>query len=94
MDLVILKSNQTTWTRPELAPPPHTTSAEGRLASYVQFNVQQAHIQGGSSVDLGFEPGNLQPRSRDLTTRPPRPIPAYKMGIGGNWVSNLQPIRS
>ncbi|GBM14044.1 hypothetical protein AVEN_209938-1 [Araneus ventricosus] len=29
-------------------------------------------IQGGSSVESGFEPGALRPQSRDPTTRPPR----------------------
>ncbi|GBM15926.1 hypothetical protein AVEN_270596-1 [Araneus ventricosus] len=28
---------------------------------------------GGSSVELGFEPGTLRLKRRDLTTRPPRP---------------------
>ncbi|GBM73057.1 hypothetical protein AVEN_137703-1, partial [Araneus ventricosus] len=32
-----------------------------------------AHIHSGSSVESGFEPGNHQPRSRILTTRPPWP---------------------
>ncbi|GBM77606.1 hypothetical protein AVEN_165632-1 [Araneus ventricosus] len=30
-------------------------------------------IHGGSSVESGFEPGTLQPQSRNLTTRPPQP---------------------
>ncbi|GBO26496.1 hypothetical protein AVEN_49694-1, partial [Araneus ventricosus] len=29
---------------------------------------------GGSSVESGFEPGTFWPRSRDVTTRPPRPF--------------------
>ncbi|GBN78802.1 hypothetical protein AVEN_227582-1 [Araneus ventricosus] len=33
-------------------------------------------MHGGSSVESGFEPGTLWPRSRDLTTWPPRPRPS------------------
>ncbi|GBL93988.1 hypothetical protein AVEN_76707-1 [Araneus ventricosus] len=32
----------------------------------------------GSSVESGFEPGALLPQSRDLTTRPPRPLKFLK----------------
>ncbi|GBN34035.1 hypothetical protein AVEN_6284-1 [Araneus ventricosus] len=49
-----------------------TTPAGGRLISYVAFNVQQAYIHCGPSVELDFQPGTLRPRSRDLTTIPPR----------------------
>ncbi|GBL93817.1 hypothetical protein AVEN_153592-1 [Araneus ventricosus] len=48
-----------------------TTPAGKRLTDDVRFNVHQDHIHGGSSVESGFEPGILGPRSRDLTTRPP-----------------------
>ncbi|GBN62883.1 hypothetical protein AVEN_2543-1 [Araneus ventricosus] len=33
-------------------------------------------MHGGSSVESGLEPGALRPQSRDLTTRPPRPVAA------------------
>ncbi|GBN42313.1 hypothetical protein AVEN_235946-1 [Araneus ventricosus] len=50
-----------------------TIPGRRRLTSYLYFNVQQAHIHGGSSVESDFEHGTLQARSRDLATRPPRP---------------------
>ncbi|GBN00775.1 hypothetical protein AVEN_168993-1 [Araneus ventricosus] len=34
---------------------------------------RRGSINGGSSVESGLEPGISRPRSRDLTTRPPRP---------------------
>ncbi|GBM03139.1 hypothetical protein AVEN_200828-2-1, partial [Araneus ventricosus] len=30
------------------------------------------HIHGGSSIESGFEPGTIRPRSRNLITRQPR----------------------
>ncbi|GBO42967.1 hypothetical protein AVEN_131026-1, partial [Araneus ventricosus] len=50
---------------------PAPLPAEGRLVSYELFNMQEAHIHSGSSVELGFGRGTL--RSRDLTIRPPQP---------------------
>ncbi|GBO26565.1 hypothetical protein AVEN_65417-1, partial [Araneus ventricosus] len=46
-------------TTPELEPP-------------LLFNVQQAHIHGGSSVVSDLEPGAIRLRSRDLIARTPR----------------------
>ncbi|GBM37481.1 hypothetical protein AVEN_263153-1 [Araneus ventricosus] len=43
----------------------------GELLTNVSFNGNQAYKNGGSSLESGFEPGALQLRSRDLTTRPP-----------------------
>ncbi|GBO16701.1 hypothetical protein AVEN_268950-1 [Araneus ventricosus] len=37
-------------------------------------NCAAGPIHGGSSVESGFELGTLQPQSRDLTSRPPRPM--------------------
>ncbi|GBO25826.1 hypothetical protein AVEN_256756-1, partial [Araneus ventricosus] len=49
---------------------PHfSTTPPGHL-THVRLNVLQANKHGGSSVESGFEPGNLSLRSRDLTTRP------------------------
>ncbi|GBN27730.1 hypothetical protein AVEN_62142-1 [Araneus ventricosus] len=49
---------------------PHHTNGE-RL-NHVRLSVHQTHKHGGSSVEMGFETGTLQRRSRDPTTRPPR----------------------
>ncbi|GBN72266.1 hypothetical protein AVEN_161408-1 [Araneus ventricosus] len=38
-------------------------------------------MHGGSSVESGFEPGTLWPRSRDLTTWPPRSRPSRDCSI-------------
>ncbi|GBN64765.1 hypothetical protein AVEN_229130-1 [Araneus ventricosus] len=62
-------------TTPELEPPsPNfcTTPAGVRLVPYAWFNVQRAHIHGGFSVESGFEPGTLRPRSRDFSITPER----------------------
>ncbi|GBO21093.1 hypothetical protein AVEN_148555-1 [Araneus ventricosus] len=62
MDLVILNLGQMTRTTPELdAPSPSflTTPAGGPLAPD-GFGVHQAHLHGGSSIESGFEPGNVE----------------------------------
>ncbi|GBM49599.1 hypothetical protein AVEN_31300-1 [Araneus ventricosus] len=62
------------WTTPETVPPPpnfRTTPSGGHLTNDVRFNMHQTHIHGGSSVELGLEPGALRYQSRDLATRPP-----------------------
>ncbi|GBN17960.1 hypothetical protein AVEN_260489-1 [Araneus ventricosus] len=46
-----------------------TTPAGEHLAHNVRFNIHQAHMPGGSSVES--ESGTLQPRSRDLNSMPP-----------------------
>ncbi|GBM91515.1 hypothetical protein AVEN_92981-1 [Araneus ventricosus] len=45
-----------------------TKTAGGRLPFDVRFNLHQALILGESSVEAGFEPGNLHTRNQDLTT--------------------------
>ncbi|GBN87412.1 hypothetical protein AVEN_207192-1 [Araneus ventricosus] len=73
-NLLILNCGQMTRMTPELATPFPTyltVPSAGCLATYVEFNVQKAHIHGRSSVKSSFKPGALWPRSRDLTTRPP-----------------------
>ncbi|GBM82288.1 hypothetical protein AVEN_214686-1 [Araneus ventricosus] len=50
-----------------------TTPTGGRLTHDARFNMHQAHIHSGSSVELGFEPGMVRPRYPDFTTRPPPP---------------------
>ncbi|GBN59279.1 hypothetical protein AVEN_201957-1, partial [Araneus ventricosus] len=35
-------------------------------------------IHSGPSLESGFEPETIQPQSRDLTTRPPRPRKKFK----------------
>ncbi|GBO37621.1 hypothetical protein AVEN_107512-1 [Araneus ventricosus] len=57
-----------------------TTPTGGRLTLCVGFNVQQAHISGGSSVESGFEPGTLRPRGRDLTNRGSILVPPVGVG--------------
>ncbi|GBM31699.1 hypothetical protein AVEN_45625-1 [Araneus ventricosus] len=69
-DLVVLNRVRRRGQHLDLAPPSpsfHTTSAGGRLIHEVGLSVQQDHMHGGSSGESGFEPGTLQPRSRDLT---------------------------
>ncbi|GBN49864.1 hypothetical protein AVEN_165087-1 [Araneus ventricosus] len=68
MELVISKGGRMTRTMPELADF-HATLAGGRLTPLPI--VQQAEICGGFSVESYFDPGTLQSRSRDPTTRPP-----------------------
>ncbi|GBO20921.1 hypothetical protein AVEN_183893-1 [Araneus ventricosus] len=34
------------------------------IGPYTWFNLQQAHIHGGSSVESGLKPGNLRPLNR------------------------------
>ncbi|GBN44843.1 hypothetical protein AVEN_57635-1 [Araneus ventricosus] len=69
MDLVIFSGGPMTKTTPKLAPLClnfRTTQAGGRLTPYLLFNVHQAHIHGGYSVESRFEPRTL------LNTRLPR----------------------
>ncbi|GBN11623.1 hypothetical protein AVEN_111508-1 [Araneus ventricosus] len=62
-----------TTTTPELAPPNFCrTLAGGRLTHYVVFNAHQALPHFEYLVKSSFELGTLRPRSRDLSTRPPR----------------------
>ncbi|GBO01025.1 hypothetical protein AVEN_40432-1 [Araneus ventricosus] len=65
-----------TRTTPELAHPfPnfHATPTGGRLATTYDLACNRS-IYGGSSVELGFEPGCLRPQSTDLATMPQRPL--------------------
>ncbi|GBL91242.1 hypothetical protein AVEN_195128-1 [Araneus ventricosus] len=67
-----------TRTTSELAPLfklPHHTN--GGTFDIDGFNVHQARLHCGSSVESGFEPGTLRPQSRDLLTRPPNFIYYY-----------------
>ncbi|GBO19229.1 hypothetical protein AVEN_169189-1 [Araneus ventricosus] len=59
-----------TRTTPELAPPPNfrTTPTGGRLELSHDLTCNRHHIQGGSSVKSGCEPGAPRPQSCDLTT--------------------------
>ncbi|GBN11593.1 hypothetical protein AVEN_23573-1 [Araneus ventricosus] len=53
---------------PEIGPPLHTsTPAGGRLSPYAWFNMQQAHIHGGYSVESGF---NLESSDPDVEALP------------------------
>ncbi|GBN88493.1 hypothetical protein AVEN_94995-1 [Araneus ventricosus] len=45
-----------------------TTPLVGLLTHYVRFNEHKTHINGGSSVDLGFEPGTLRSGAGILPT--------------------------
>ncbi|GBM26191.1 hypothetical protein AVEN_197009-1 [Araneus ventricosus] len=67
-NFVTLNRGQMTRTTPELEPPcPNfRTPPAGGCLTQVRFSVYQAHENGGSSVESGFEPGAL-------TTRPPWP---------------------
>ncbi|GBM51275.1 hypothetical protein AVEN_267141-1 [Araneus ventricosus] len=58
---------------PEVAPPLQNSAQHQHLTHDVRFNIHQAHMHGGSSVESGFEPGALRSRRQDLTTRPPQP---------------------
>ncbi|GBM85526.1 hypothetical protein AVEN_113166-1 [Araneus ventricosus] len=55
--------------------PNHTTGTIC-LTHGVRFNVHKAHTYRDSSIESGFKPGTFSLRSRDLTTRPPRPVDA------------------
>ncbi|GBO10465.1 hypothetical protein AVEN_124713-1 [Araneus ventricosus] len=57
-----------TRTTPQLAT--LSTPSCGHLA-HLDINVYWTCLQGGSSVELDFEPATLRPRGGDLTTRPP-----------------------
>ncbi|GBM04609.1 hypothetical protein AVEN_242847-1 [Araneus ventricosus] len=65
-----------TRTTPELTPPLQTYMPHQRESVWLLRMIWSAAgpIHGGSSVESGFEPGTFQPQSRDLTTRPPRPL--------------------
>ncbi|GBL79271.1 hypothetical protein AVEN_92488-1 [Araneus ventricosus] len=70
MNLVILSRGQMTRTTTEQAPASQASAQAGeQLAPCVWFSVQQAHIHGGSSEELGLEPGTLRPRRLELTSR-------------------------
>ncbi|GBL97421.1 hypothetical protein AVEN_170527-1 [Araneus ventricosus] len=60
--------HQETRTALELAPP-RQTSAPYQRENDVRFYVYLPKLNDGCSVESGFEPGTLQPRNRDLTTR-------------------------
>ncbi|GBN86136.1 hypothetical protein AVEN_218912-1, partial [Araneus ventricosus] len=47
-----------------------TTPQSNCFTAYVYFNLQQAHLHAGTSVESGFELGTHLSRSPDLTTRP------------------------
>ncbi|GBN57146.1 hypothetical protein AVEN_181694-1 [Araneus ventricosus] len=49
----------------------HTIPAGGRLITYIWLKVQQAHMHGRSSIELGFETETLWFRSGDITTGTP-----------------------
>ncbi|GBL96858.1 hypothetical protein AVEN_118974-1, partial [Araneus ventricosus] len=68
--LVILSHGQMTRTTPELEPPLQTSMSHQRENVWPLRMIERAAgpIHGGSSVESGFEPG-------DLPTRPPRPLP-------------------
>ncbi|GBN29843.1 hypothetical protein AVEN_61342-1 [Araneus ventricosus] len=66
---------------PELAPPLRNFALHQRKDVWredARFGAKQAHIHGGSSIELGFKPGTLYLRSRDLTIRPPRPPKSFR----------------
>ncbi|GBM10240.1 hypothetical protein AVEN_177504-1 [Araneus ventricosus] len=63
LNFIILNHGQMTRTTHDLPAP--------LLAHDDRFTVHQAHMNGGSSVESGFEPGTLRCQSRDLTTTPP-----------------------
>ncbi|GBM89893.1 hypothetical protein AVEN_172168-1 [Araneus ventricosus] len=64
-----------TSTTPELAPPLQNSKLHQREDVWPLRMIWRAAgpIHGGSSVEMGLEPGTLLPQSRDLTTRPPGP---------------------
>ncbi|GBM66698.1 hypothetical protein AVEN_160754-1, partial [Araneus ventricosus] len=64
-----------TRTTRELAPLLQTSTPHQRedVGLYYDLAFNRSH-KGGSSMQSDFEPGTLWPRSRDLTTRPPRPL--------------------
>ncbi|GBL95241.1 hypothetical protein AVEN_37707-1 [Araneus ventricosus] len=76
MDLVILNRCQmmSTTHKPTASSPLHITPEDGRLTLDVRFDKHQAYIHDGCLGDKVFEPGILQPRSRDLNTKPPWPL--------------------
>ncbi|GBN10529.1 hypothetical protein AVEN_243439-1 [Araneus ventricosus] len=55
-----------------------TTPAGGRMTITYDLACNRPHT-GGSSVESGFEPGNLRSQSRELTTGPPR-LPNHTSG--------------
>ncbi|GBM04060.1 hypothetical protein AVEN_247933-1 [Araneus ventricosus] len=79
-DLVILNCGQMMSTAPELvtSSPNFRTIAAGDIWPLRMSWHAAGPIHGRSLVESGFEPGALQPRSRDLTTRPPRPSNVLK----------------
>ncbi|GBM85758.1 hypothetical protein AVEN_127478-1, partial [Araneus ventricosus] len=86
-DLAILNRCQITKTAPQLAPPLHTSAPyqrEGVTPTYdLTYSVPN---HDGSSVELGFEPGDLQLRGRHLNTRPPRSLDATEIPSFNNYV--------
>ncbi|GBM71923.1 hypothetical protein AVEN_102951-1 [Araneus ventricosus] len=73
--LVILNRGQMTRTTAGLAPPfPSSRIAPaGECLATAYDSACNRPKHDGSSVESGFQPGTLRLRSRDLTTRPPRP---------------------
>ncbi|GBO13469.1 hypothetical protein AVEN_156864-1 [Araneus ventricosus] len=61
----------------------HTAPVGGHLTIKVIYNVHQAYIHCGSSLESRFQPGTLRPRSQELATRPPR----IGVGIGRHGTS-------
>ncbi|GBN34770.1 hypothetical protein AVEN_209528-1 [Araneus ventricosus] len=68
-----------TRTTPELAPHLQTSTPHQGEDVWPLRMIWRATgpIHGGSSMESGFEPGTLWPKSRDLTTRPLRPSKLY-----------------
>ncbi|GBM29678.1 hypothetical protein AVEN_203589-1 [Araneus ventricosus] len=70
MDLAIFNHSQMTRTTPELEFPSfRATPIGGCLAPYVCFNMQLAHIHGGSSVESSFEPSDPEAETLPLGHR-------------------------
>ncbi|GBM64794.1 hypothetical protein AVEN_10216-1 [Araneus ventricosus] len=78
-DLVILNCGKMSKTAPELArlsKLPHHTNGRTFVTSTHDLTCNRP-AYGGSSVQSGFGPGTLRPRSRNLIIRPLRPHDAY-----------------
>ncbi|GBM97404.1 hypothetical protein AVEN_260337-1 [Araneus ventricosus] len=74
-ELVNFNRSHMTRTTPELAPPLQTFEQHQQEDVWPpRYDLEcNGTIHGVSSVESGFEPRSLQPLSRDLTTKPPRP---------------------
>ncbi|GBM09602.1 hypothetical protein AVEN_29448-1 [Araneus ventricosus] len=57
----------------------YATLTEGHLTTTIDLTCNRPHTRRIFSGS-GFEPGTLQPQSRDLTTRPPRPFRERRKG--------------